>query len=114
MEPTRFFKSLADPTRLKILLLIHQEEELCVCELMAALSEIQPKVSRNLALLKSAGILQDRRQGQWVFYRLHPQLPAWALQVLAATFADNSGFIDSSLRNLTSMGERPARARQCC
>ena len=46
MQPVDFYKCLADATRLRCLLLIHEEQELCVCELTAALDEIQPKVSR--------------------------------------------------------------------
>ena len=52
MTPTEFFKHLGDDIRLKSLLLIADEGELCVCELMAALGESsQPKISRHLALL---------------------------------------------------------------
>ena len=82
MNPVDFFKCLGDETRLKSLLLIDQEDELCVCELMAALAESQPKISRHLAQLRQCGILQDRREGQWVYYRLHPLLPEWARQIV--------------------------------
>ena len=49
LHPVTFFKALADETRLKSLLLILQEQELCVCELVAALADSQPKISRHLA-----------------------------------------------------------------
>ena len=63
-----------------------QRGELCVCELMQALDEdSQPKVSRNLALLKKANILSDRKHGQWVFYRINSALPLWIKSVIAQT-----------------------------
>ena len=66
------FALLADPTRLRCVVLLQREGELCVCELVHALDLPQPKVSRHLALLREAGVVEDRRAGQWVHYRLHP------------------------------------------
>ena len=77
-----FFIALADPTRLRCLLLLTVEGELCVCELTHALGESQPKVSRHLATLRDAGIVSDRREGLWIHYRLNPDLPAWAREIL--------------------------------
>jgi len=113
-DPLQFYKGLADETRLKSLLLIHMEGELCVCELMAALDEAQPKISRHLALLRSDKILLDRRQGQWVYYRLNPDLPDWAIAVLAQTAESNRTFVAANLEKLCSMGDRPERAKSCC
>lgn len=84
---TDLFRALADPTRLRCLMLLQQEGELCVCELTHALRESQPKISRHLAQLREAGIVTDRRQGTWIHYRLHPELPTWATEVLASTAA---------------------------
>ncbi|MCG8494154.1 MAG: metalloregulator ArsR/SmtB family transcription factor [Sneathiellales bacterium] len=113
MDPIQFYKCLADETRLRCLLLIEREEELCVCELMAALDDIQPKISRHLAQLRKCGLLQDRRQGQWVFYQLAEALPDWAHRVLKETVASNAGFLEQNLTNLQQMGERPARTDIC-
>lgn len=113
-DPIQFFKSLTDEVRLRCLMLIQYEGELCVCEMMAALKDIQPKVSRHLALLRKNGLLIDRRQGQWIFYRINPDLPTWAKSVLAETTENNVNFIDKSIRNLNAMGERPSRALQHC
>lgn len=66
---TRIFKALSDETRLRILSLLAQGE-LCVCDLMATLELPQSTVSRHLAFLRNAGLVQDRRQGVWMFYRL--------------------------------------------
>ncbi|GGK70937.1 metalloregulator ArsR/SmtB family transcription factor [Amphritea balenae] len=114
MNPVSFYKCFADDTRLKCLLLIQQEQELCVCELTTALDEIQPKISRHLALLRKSGLLVDRRQGQWIFYRINPELPTWCLQVISTTEAANNSFLSDSVARLHAMGERPERAALCC
>lgn len=114
IEPLQFYKSLADETRLKSLILIQLEGELCVCELMAALDQIQPKISRHLALLRNDKILLDRRQGQWIYYRLNPDLPEWAKTVLSETAESNRAFIEDNYKKLCCMGDRPERAKTCC
>ena len=85
LSAVEFYKALADETRLLSLLLIEQHGELCVCDLITALDESQPKISRHLAQLRKSGILQDRRQGQWVHYSLHPLLEPWMQEVLRIT-----------------------------
>jgi ArsR family transcriptional regulator, arsenate/arsenite/antimonite-responsive transcriptional repressor len=114
LDPLQLYKSLADETRLRCLLLIAQEVELCVCELTIALDEIQPKISRHLAQLRKSGILSDRRQGQWIFYRLNPALPDWARHVIDETNVNNPQFIQANLQRLFAMGSRPVRTEQCC
>lgn len=114
LTPVTLFKALADETRLRIALLVTREQELCVCELTCALDLSQPKISRHLAQLRSAEILADRRQGQWVYYRLHPQLPEWARNLLHGTLAANLHWLKSDAARLQDMGERPARVASCC
>ena len=114
MNPVSLFKCLADETRLKSLLLINEEQELCVCELMAALNLSQPKVSRHLALLRKEGLLIDNKQAQWVFYRINPELADWITQTMSATAEQNQTFIKDELTNLHKMGERPQRQSKCC
>ncbi|HCD3046761.1 TPA: metalloregulator ArsR/SmtB family transcription factor [Klebsiella variicola] len=80
--PLQLFKNLADETRLGIVLLLKARGELCVCDLCTALAQSQPKISRHLAMLRESGLLLDRNQGKWVHYRLSPQMPAWAAQVI--------------------------------
>lgn len=63
------FGAFADETRLRILNLLCVRE-LCVCDICKILGEIQPKVSRHLAILREAGLLQVRRDGKWKFYSL--------------------------------------------
>ncbi|EGU36192.1 MULTISPECIES: metalloregulator ArsR/SmtB family transcription factor [Vibrio] len=89
MLPHQFFKLLADETRVRCLMLIMREECLCVGDLTQALNESQPKISRHLAQLRSAGILVDVRQGQWVFYRRSSSLPGWMNKLIDDLVASN-------------------------
>jgi ArsR family transcriptional regulator len=114
MHPDQFFKALGDLTRLRMLMLLNAEGELCVCELTHALDEIQPKISRHLAQLRELGVVLDRRRGQWIYYRLNPDQPRWARAVIAATA---EGIIEQppfagDLRSLRAMPNRPGSA--CC
>ncbi|MBY6187756.1 metalloregulator ArsR/SmtB family transcription factor [Marinobacter hydrocarbonoclasticus] len=106
-------KALSDETRLKILLLIRQESELCVCELTTALAESQPKISRHLARLRADGLLHDVRRGQWVFYHLAP-LPEWIECALNGIASSESPLIDECAKRLSMMGDRPQRQQNCC
>ena len=113
LTPTTVFKCLADETRARMTLLIACEGELCVCELTAALEESQPKISRHLALLRSSGLLEDRRQGQWVYYRLHPHLPDWVHELLATVLAANRNWLRPDSERLEGMRKRPERTTIC-
>jgi len=62
-------KALSDETRLRVMKLL-EEREICVCELMQVLNMSQPRVSRHLSVLKNAGLVDDRREGKWVYYSL--------------------------------------------
>jgi len=63
------FKSLTDETRLRILKLL-ETGELCVCEIVAAVNIVQPKISFHLRTLKRAGLVKDTKCGKWTHYRL--------------------------------------------
>ena len=87
-----FFKSLADETRLRLLLLLHGGQEHCVCDLMHALDMPQSTVSRHLAYLKRSGWLQDRRGGVWMYYSLNRERDGFfqaQLVLLVNRLADN-------------------------
>lgn len=83
-------KSLADPTRVKILVLI-RDEELCVCELQAILQISQPAVSQHLAKLRAAGLVQERRAGMWTYYRANVQRLAAGLEQVLALLTGKPG-----------------------
>jgi ArsR family transcriptional regulator len=108
------FSLLADPTRLRCAVLLQREGELCVCELVHALDLSQPKVSRHLAVLREGGLVEDRRAGQWVHYRLHPALPAWAVAGVAAAAdgAEGADPYEADRARLAAMAGRPERL--CC
>ncbi|MBK5259037.1 MAG: metalloregulator ArsR/SmtB family transcription factor [Thermoanaerobaculia bacterium] len=65
----RLFQALADGTRLRLLNLL-AEGELCVCYFVEILGEPQPKISRHLAYLRRAGLVETRRDGKWIHYRI--------------------------------------------
>ncbi len=67
--PHEFFKGLGDSTRLRIAILL-TFGELCVCDLSEVLNSPQPTISRHMAVLKSAGVVVDKRVGRWIHYRL--------------------------------------------
>lgn len=102
MQATELFKALSDETRLRCLLLMG-EAEICVCDLTSALDLAQPKISRHLALLRSCELVLDRRQGQWVYYRINPDLPDWVREILSVC-----------LHELPSHYPELQRSRDCC
>ncbi len=114
ITPLQFYKCLADETRLSCVLLISAEEELCVCELTESIDASQPKISRHLAQLRECGLLSDRRVGQWIFYRINPELPSWAKEVLASTLKGNQELLSPLCCRLNGMSKRPERGVECC
>ncbi|WP_291718912.1 metalloregulator ArsR/SmtB family transcription factor [Magnetospirillum sp. 64-120] len=111
IAPNDFYRSLADETRLRCLVLLVTEGELCVCELTHAIDAIQPKVSRHLATLRNVDLVVDRKRGQWVFYSINPYLPEWAWSVLRSTavgVGELAPFIGDR-RTLHAMDNRPGR-----
>jgi ArsR family transcriptional regulator len=95
--------------------LLHKEGRLCVCELTHALDLLQPKISRHLAQLRQSSLLLDSREGQWVYYQINPELPAWVFEILdiaAKQFAANAKQQQDSGR-LQAMGGRPEMTKYC-
>jgi ArsR family transcriptional regulator len=109
MDTQLVFDALADATRRRILALLVDQGELCVCELTAALADIQPKISRHLCVLRDAGIVISRREGTWMFYRLSPSLPAWAAALLKSLPEGAVSEFKADLRRLKVMAGRPER-----
>jgi ArsR family transcriptional regulator len=69
-DSARLFKAFADPVRLRLLNLLAEDSEVCVCHLHEALGLPQPTVSRHLAYLRKSGLVVGRKEGLWVYYRL--------------------------------------------
>jgi len=64
------FKVLSDPTRLRLSVLLSLRAEICVCELAQAIGVPDFKISRHLSIMRAAGLVEARREGTWMFYRL--------------------------------------------
>src|SRR5436190_8285908 len=85
---SRLFRALGDETRLRIVALL-SHGELCVCHLETALELSQPNVSRQLGILRAAGVVEGRRNGSWMYYSLAEQeheAVSSMLELLAKTF----------------------------
>jgi len=68
----RMFRAFSDRTRLRILSLLRDGRELCVCDIIRVIRAPQAKISRHLAYLRTAGLVKARKDGLWVHYRLSP------------------------------------------
>lgn len=95
MDASLLFDILADESRRKLLLLLLSGGEQCVCNLYTSLNISQPKVSRHLAVMREAGLVNARREGKWVHYRLNPQMPLWCFRILEA-MRDGSPPVEAS------------------
>lgn len=84
LQMETFFLALADMTRLRLLNLM-RGEEVCVGFLIKALGESQPKISRHLAYLRGAGIVETRRDGKWMHYKIIEPEDDYAGQILRDT-----------------------------
>ena len=86
----RMFRAFSDPTRLRILNLLLQGE-LCVCDIVSTLRMPQPTVSRHLAYLRESDLVEARREGLWMYYKLAAPKTAFQkklLECLACCFQD--------------------------
>jgi ArsR family transcriptional regulator, arsenate/arsenite/antimonite-responsive transcriptional repressor len=101
----RFFQALGDTTRLRLLNLMG-EQEVCVCYFVEILDAPQPKISRHLAYLRSAGIVSARREGKWMHYRIEMPPHIGAAQILRQTL--------DSLKEDRSMQADCARLSKAC
>jgi ArsR family transcriptional regulator len=80
----RLFRALGDPTRLRLINLM-SEQEMCVCYFTEVIGAPQPKISRHLAYLRKAGIVAARRDGKWMHYRLTMPPNTHAASILQGT-----------------------------
>jgi len=119
------FKALSDETRLQIMTLLLEREELCVCDFVGALGLTQSKTSRHLRYLYHAGLVEDRREGLWMHYRISPHLSAEQATIIEALSkavgAEKKRELQRQLdewfrvkdeKRMTDGGESPAQA--CC
>ncbi|MCQ4086458.1 metalloregulator ArsR/SmtB family transcription factor [Saccharibacillus sp. JS10] len=92
------YKLLADKTRLTIIALL-QEQELCVCDITDVIGMSQPNASQHLRKLKAAGLLNEKKKGQWVYYSLNP---------------DAESYVRCVYPYLPSMKDEIAKSKNCC
>ena len=84
LSPDTLLKVIAEPTRLRIILMLQRYEELCVCHLQESLRLSQPKISRHLKPLRDNSLVSVRKDGQWVYYSINQALPGWAMNTIEA------------------------------
>lgn len=101
----RFFRALADPTRLRLIHLM-SEQEICVCYFIEIIGAPQPKISRHLAYLRRAGLVAARREGKWMHYRLTVPRQAHAAAILKTTL--------EALKNNPEMQRDCERLNRAC
>jgi ArsR family transcriptional regulator len=107
------FAALANTTRLRCLLLLLRHGELCVCELTHVIGAAQPNISRHLAQLREAGLVTDRREGQWIYYQIDPHVSDWVLRILEEVAAGTTGVdpYQADEAVLAAMPNRPGAPR---
>jgi len=108
LQMETLFKALADATRLRILGLL-LTGEVCVCHIHETLRIPQPKASRHLAYLRRAGLVDTRRDGLWIHYRM-AQLPDPVLQTISQAVAHGLAHMDVVRRD----ADRLAKKNGCC
>ena len=101
-----FFQALGDKTRLRLLNLLG-DQEICVCYFVEILEQAQPKISRHLAYLRRAGIVEARRDGKWIHYRIVMPKNIGADQVLRQTLQWLKG--DKEMQ-----ADRSRLSKACC
>jgi len=102
----RFFQALGDNTRLRLLNLMG-DQEMCVCYFVEVLESPQPKISRHLAYLRSAGIVTTRREGIWMHYRIEPPPHEGAAKILRE-------LLQWMENDKTMQADRAKLAKMCC
>lgn len=108
-DMAQLFLALSNETRLRLLHLIGARE-VCVCELVEALDMPQPKISQHLACLRSVGVVEARREGKWMHYRLIRPACKPACAVLDATLT----WMQSDPLYATRPAQSPRKPRSCC
>jgi len=103
------FKTLGEPTRLRLVIMLAIEGETCVCQLAEALDEPDFKISRHLGVLRSAGVVEARREGTWMHYRLSkPQIRlAECLQACLRDCLKNHRVVKQDLKRLARSSCQP-------
>jgi ArsR family transcriptional regulator, arsenate/arsenite/antimonite-responsive transcriptional repressor len=101
-EALKLFAALSDPTRLRIVALL-LERDLCVCELMFILNMSQSRISHQLRILRDAGLVVDKREGQWMIYGILPGLRDKLKRGLGLFGVTGTGKTDDIVKDLENL-----------
>jgi ArsR family transcriptional regulator, arsenate/arsenite/antimonite-responsive transcriptional repressor len=114
-ELASIFKALSDETRLRIVKLL-ERGELCVCDIVAALGLVQPKVSFHLGVLKDAGLVRDRKEGKWIHYRFDESDAFRRFLILSVLerIPENKINADGARLKKWLLQKKPTTAKACC
>jgi len=93
-------KSLSEKTRIRILALLHQAQEVCVSEIVDALQEDQYKISKNLKILQEAGLVVSNKKGRWIYYQLNESQVQFKKMLLEAVKNISSEILKEDLHRL--------------
>lgn len=101
------YHALSEITRLRILKLL-EHGELCVCDLVAALDMSQPKISFHIAALKSAGLINDRKDGRWIRYSIVSECDLFRRYLISTTLEKimDADIADDQLRLRTFLDQK--------
>ncbi len=109
------FRALSDPTRLRILLLL-RGQELCVCEITHVLDMEQSRISHQMRVLRDSGLVEDRREGRWIIYRIPSRSRGIVEGILSEKLfepLDTDPKILNDARKLNACLKKNLRARFC-
>lgn len=97
----RIFSSLSDPTRLRIYGML-LNKEMCVCQIESVLGMSQPRISRHLKVLSEAGLIEGKKNAQWVLYKAADNRQASLLRSIMNNDKDLSGILEEDRRKSLS------------
>ena len=113
LNPIKILKAASDETRLRMLHIL-TKGELCVCDIMAVLGVPQSTASRHLARLKNAGLVQDRRQDQWMHYSLTQPVGVLHRTLLDWLTVHGRSEIPKAKQDLVALNKLPQCAASSC
>lgn len=108
---TNIFKTLSDETRLRIIVLLYQED-LCVCELSGILEVSQPKISKNLSKLRDMNLVSDDRKEKFVFYSLKKENTI--LSEIIKNIVEEISLYPQLLLDQKRLGDKEEYINICC
>ncbi len=88
IDLTKFYSALSNETRLRCLYLVSKFDEICVCDVVETLDITQPAASKALHILRDIGLLKDRKDANWNYYRISPDIAEWTKSILDTTVTE--------------------------